>query len=205
VPQPVQICIGNIFGNVEDAFSIPNHLLQGKPQRAAMDFCRVAFNTVFGLGGCIDIASAMGISKETTDFADTLGVWKIGGGAYVVLPLLGPSTIRDAIGSQLQSTLDPVSRINPSRVMYAVIVARTINTRTKFLDIEKTVDSVALDRYKFIRDAYLQRRYYQINGDYPPDSFPDESTEASDTTTMVDSTTNTIDNKPGQETKPATK
>lgn len=165
VPSFVQTAIGNFFGNIGDVWTAVNNLLQGKVTDGVNDFMRVALNSTFGLGGLIDIASAGGIPKHREDFGQTLGAWGMRSGPYVVLPLLGASTLRDVIATPLDFKADLWSYTSPVSARNLGSVVRLVDKRATFLDASSLIEEAALDKYVFIRDAYLQRRAAQVNPD----------------------------------------
>jgi len=176
VPDPVRDCVGNIFRNVADVPNAVNHLLQGRPASAVSDICRLVINTTVGVLGCFDVASKAGLEKSEEDFGQTLGRWGAGPGPYFVWPFLGPSTVRDAIGRVVDFfNVDPLYYIDsvPTRnVLYGI---RFIDTRAGLIPAEKLIEGAALDRYQFIRDAFLQRRRNLIyDGNPPREREPDE-------------------------------
>lgn len=162
-PQPVRTCIHNIFGNLGDVWSGINSLLQGRGRDFVDTLGRVLFNSTMGLGGCIDVASMNGARKIPNDFGMTLGVWGFGAGPYFVLPFLGPSTVRDAAGTAVSfaSPISPTAAIfaiDDVPVRNSVVGLYIVDTRAGLLQADRLVDQIALDKYSFIRDAYLQRR-----------------------------------------------
>ena len=162
-PRPVRTCIHNIYGNLVDVWSGINSLLQGRGRDFVDTFGRVLFNSTAGLGGCIDIASMHGARKIPNDFGMTLGVWGFGPGPYVVLPFLGSSTVRDgtAWAISLASPISPVSAvfaIDDVPVRNSLLSLYVVDMRADLLEADRLVDQIALDKYSFIRDAYLQRR-----------------------------------------------
>ncbi|GGC99228.1 MlaA family lipoprotein [Undibacterium terreum] len=156
-PAPVRTAITNFFSNLGDIGNTINSLLQGKGQDAMDSFMRLGVNTVFGLGGLIDIATQAGIPRHSQDFGLTLGSWNIASGPYLVLPLFGPSSFRDGAGQVVNVKLDPVNYTEPPlrNQLYAVNI---INTRANFLGATDLLSQAALDPYTFVRDAYLQQR-----------------------------------------------
>lgn len=157
-PQPVRTGVTNFFGNISDVWSMVNNLLQGKGEAAADSFFRVSTNTVWGLGGIFDVASEMRIPKHPEDFGQTLGVWGVGSGPYLVLPLLGPSSVRDTAGLVVDSQLDLVTQANNVRVRNSLTTLRVVNVRANLLGAGDVLDQAALDKYSFTRDIYQQRR-----------------------------------------------
>lgn len=163
-PQMVRTGVTNFFGNLSDVWSMVNNALQGKPREATDSLFRVSVNTVFGLGGLLDVASEMKIQKHKEDFGQTLGVYGVGPGAYIVLPLLGPSTVRDTAGSIVDGYGDLVLRAHHVPVRNTAVVLRAVNGRANLLEAGDVLDQAALDKYSFTRDIYLQRRASLIRG-----------------------------------------
>ena len=149
--------VGNVFSNINDIFVSVNSLLQGKVGDAVSDACRVVVNTTVGLLGCFDVASKVGLEKHNRDFGQTFGKWGFASGPYLVLPFLGPSSIRDGVGTFIYSYLDPVwaDHVPTRNVAYSL---RAVNRRSELLDATNVLEEAALDKYSFVRDAYLQRR-----------------------------------------------
>ena len=177
VPQPVRHGVDNFFGNAADAWSAINLLLQGKVADALHDMIRVGTNTVFGLGGVLDVATEFGLDHHYEDFGQTLGFWGIGPGAYIVWPLLGPSTIRESFALPLDRAATPALLINGGGAQLSITVLQIVNTRAGLLGASRVIDDIALDKYTFIRDAYLQRRRSLVyDGDAPP--LPEEPAPA---------------------------
>ena len=174
VPQVVRQGVYNFFGNGADAWSFVNNMLQGRIEPAGRDLIRVGTNTVFGLGGIIDVASEMGLYHQYEDFGQTLGRWGVGPGAYVMWPLLGPSTVRESFAMPFDRAVSPALAINNGAWQYGLAGLQIINTRANFLGAGRVLDDIALDKYTFIRDAYLQRRRSLIS-DGEDDDLPDES------------------------------
>jgi len=133
VPEPARDCVGNVFSNINDIFVSVNSLLQGKVGDAVSDACRVVVNTTVGLLGCFDVASKVGLEKHNRDFGQTFGKWGIASGPYLVLPFLGPSSIRDGVGTFIYSYLDPVwaDHVPTRNVAYSL---RAVNRRSELLD-----------------------------------------------------------------------
>lgn len=168
VPQPVRRGVGNFFANFQDAWSAVNNMLQAKFDAGLQDVMRVGTNTLFGLFGVVDVASEMGFDHHYEDFGQTLGRWGVGAGAYVVLPLLGPSSVRDAAAMPLDRTASPSLLINGGGTQAGVLALQVINTRAGLLGASQVIDDISLDKYTFIRDAYLQRRRSLVfDGDAP--------------------------------------
>ena len=173
VPQPVRRSVDSVFGNVADVWSAINSLLQGKVADALHGMIRVGTNTLFGLGGIFDVASEFGLEHKPEDFGQTLGYWGVGAGAYVVWPLLGPSSVRDSVALPLDRAATPALLINNGAAQLSITALQVINTRANLLGASNVIDDIALDKYTFIRDAYLQRRRSLIyDGDEPPPREP---------------------------------
>ena len=168
VPQVVRQGIGNFLSNPADAWSAINNLLQGKGELAFQDTVRFCTNTVFGFFGVLDIASEIGLEHHYEDFGQTLGRWGVGPGAYVVWPLIGPSTVRETFALPLDRSVSPALLINDGRSQLAITVLQVVNVRAGLLGASKLLDDIALDKYTFVRDAYLQRRRSLVfDGDAP--------------------------------------
>ena len=168
VPRLVRTGVSNVFGNLSDAFSAINNLLQGKKEPFGSDLGRVLVNSTFGLGGIFDIASEANIEKYNEDFGQTLGWWGLGPGPYLVLPILGPSNVRDATGLVANWLIDPVNQVTPPVNQYELIGSRALDTRAGLLGTEDLVQGAALDKYTFIRSAYTQRRRSLVYDGKPP-------------------------------------
>lgn len=168
VPAPVRRGVDNFFGNVADAWSAVNNFLQGKGTAGVYDIVRVGTNTVFGLGGVLDIATEMGVEKTREDFGQTLGAWGVGTGAYIVWPLFGPSSLRDSVALPLDMAASPATLFNDGASRYSLSVLQVVNTRANLLGATRVLDDIALDKYNFVRDAYLQRRGSLVFDGYEP-------------------------------------
>jgi phospholipid-binding lipoprotein MlaA len=162
VPAPVRTGVSNFFSNLSDAWSAVNNLLQFKLRYALDSGGRFVVNTTLGLGGIIDIASDMNMERHREDFGQTLGYWGVPAGPYVVLPLLGPSTLRDTFALPLDWRGDPLYHLNPEGHRNGLYVLRVVNVRSNLLRASDVLDGAALDKYSFTRDAYLQRRRSEI-------------------------------------------
>lgn len=162
LPSFVQTGVNNFFGNMSDAWSAVNNLLQGKGQAGMSDVTRFALNSTFGLAGVLDIASEAGLQKHNEDFGQTLGKWGIPSGPYLMLPLLGPSTVRDTTALPVDFAADIWSYTTPVAWRNVGIGVRAIDQRASVLDASNLMEEVALDRYEFIRDGYLQRRESRV-------------------------------------------
>lgn len=157
-PQPVRTGVGNFFGNVGDLWSMVNHMLQGNGLQAYNHMVRFTTNTVLGLGGFLDIATEMGVDRKKQDFGRTLGAWGIKPGPYMVLPLLGPSTVRDTLALPVDWNGNVLTELRPISHRNALVGLKAVDDRARFLKAGDMVDSVALDRYTLVRDVYLQSR-----------------------------------------------
>nr|WP_313277907.1 VacJ family lipoprotein [Stutzerimonas balearica] len=157
-PDFVEDRIGNFFGNLGDVIVMTNDLLQGKPREAGIDASRILFNTTFGVLGLFDVATHMGLQKNDEDFGQTLGVWGLGNGPYVVLPLLGPSTVRDAAGRVPDAFLQPYLYMDDVPTRNLTRGVDLVDTRAGLLSAEKLITG---DEYIFVRNAYLQNREFR--------------------------------------------
>lgn len=169
VPSPARAGVTNFFANLETPMVMVNSLLQGKVTNSITDLSRFVFNSTLGLGGLIDIATPMGLTRHDEDFGQTLGAWGVGPGWYIVLPLLGPSTARDAIGRGVDRYMDPVAQHNEPRERNAFTGLRVVDTRARLLAASRVLEVGALDPYAFTRDAYLQRRNGLVYDGNPPE------------------------------------
>ena len=173
VPSFVRTGVANVFGNVGDAWSAGNHLLQGKLQSGVEQGMRFMVNTTFGLAGVLDVASEMGLTREREDFGQTLGRWGVGSGPYVVLPLLGPSTLRDTGGWLLDRRTTLPALVDDAGDSNRLTLLGVVQTRSELLSASRMLEQVALDRYVFVREGYLARRRNQVwDGNPPPE--PDD-------------------------------
>ena len=163
LPSFVQTGIGNFFGNLADVWTSVNNLLQGKVEDGLNDMMRFIVNSTLGLGGVLDIGSEAGLQKHKEDFGQTLGVWGVKSGPYVVLPLLGSSTLRDTLATPIDFAGDPISYAESSRARIAANAVRIVDARANALGATSLVEDAAIDRYEFIRDGYLQRRESKIH------------------------------------------
>lgn len=168
-PGPVRRGINNFFGNLEDAWSVVNNALQLKGQAAAESFMRFTVNTFIGLGGVLDVASEMQLEKHTKDFGHTLGYWGVGDGPYLVLPFLGPSTLRDSAALVVDRRGDIVTHASDVPARNSASALRLVDMRAGLLKASSMLDEVALDKYTFTRDAFLQSRRSAIYDGNPPE------------------------------------
>ena len=158
VPQPVRTGVGNFFGNLSDAWSFVNNVLQGQGEGAYNSMVRFSVNTVLGIGGLFDIASEAGIQRKKQDFGQTLGRWGVPTGPYLMLPFWGPSTVRDASGMVVDAFGYPANTMDDVRWRNSLYALRVVNRRAELLTAGDVLDSVALDKYSLIRDVYLRSR-----------------------------------------------
>ena len=170
LPLLVRTGVNNFFGNLGDVWNFTNSVLQLRLQASAENFMRFNVNTLFGLGGLLDIATEAGIERRNEDFGQTLGRWGVPPGPYLVLPLLGPSTVRDASVLPIDRYGDPVTYIDSGVVRGSLSALRVIDARSNFLRASKLLDDAALDKYSFTRDAHLQRRLNDVYDGNPPGS-----------------------------------
>jgi phospholipid-binding lipoprotein MlaA len=167
-PRFVKFAVMNFFYNLEQPIYVANHLLQGKFGGAARQTGRFVINSVLGLGGIIDAAKDANLPREPEDFGQTLAVWGVGGGPYLMLPLLGPSNFRDGIGKFADSFIDPLIQYDDRSVRDKLIILKIIDRRRQLLSADKAIREAA-DPYIFIREAYLQNREYNIYDGNPPE------------------------------------
>lgn len=167
-PLPVKASVGNFFGNVGDLWNGTNGALQGKFGDAGNDFARLLINSTVGIFGLFDVASELGLDKHEEDFGQTLAVWGVNDGGYLFWPILGPRTVRDTLGFGVDSFADPVWRVRNIPVRNSAVALRAVDVRASLLPADKVVEEAALDKYAYVRDAYLQRRKNQIYDGRPP-------------------------------------
>lgn len=157
-PLPVRTGVSNFFSNVEDVWIGINNLLQGKPGDAGIDVSRFLINTTLGIFGIFDIATEFGLDKHEEDFGQTLGVWGVGDGPYLMLPFFGPRTLRDAGGFAVDSYVNPLGRIPEIPVRNSLRGLKIISDRADLLSAGNALEEAALDRYDYLRNFYLNRR-----------------------------------------------
>lgn len=174
LPDPVQTGVSNFFANIGDIMVSVNNLLQGKPGEAISDAGRVLVNTTVGVLGIFDVASTMGMEKHDEDFGQTFGRWGAEPGAYVFIPMLGPRTARDTVGVAFDLWLDPMNQIDNVPTRNSLWALRAVNTRANLLPADKVIEEAALDKYAYIRDAYLQNRRNLVYDGNPPPRTNDE-------------------------------
>ncbi|MCW8899051.1 MAG: VacJ family lipoprotein [Gammaproteobacteria bacterium] len=168
LPSPVKTGVSNFFSNLGDIFVIINDILQFKFKQAISDTGRFIFNSTIGLYGLIDVSTEFGLPKHHEDFGQTFATWGVGQGPYIVLPFFGSKTLRGTAGFAIESVYDPVYKIENDDVMWSTVALRAVDTRYSLLQASRIVDQAALDKYSFIRDAYLQHRKNLIYDGNPP-------------------------------------
>ncbi|OIR02301.1 putative phospholipid-binding lipoprotein MlaA precursor [mine drainage metagenome] len=173
VPSPIKTMVSNFFSNLDDVVVTANDILQLKFRQAASDGARVVFNTTFGIFGLINITDRL--EKHNEDFGQTLGYWGVPSGPYLVLPILGPSTIRDGTGVYTDSYFSVISNTKDVPTRNSAWALEGLDTRVGLLEQEKVLDDAVIDRYSFIRDAYLQHRQSLVyDGNPPRQKFDDD-------------------------------
>ena len=168
VPGFARQGVSNFYSNLEDVGTSLNNFLQGKPKDGLVDAGRFVVNTVFGVFGLWDVATPMGLEKHYEDFGQTLGVWGVQPGPYLVLPLMGPSTLRDAPAKVVDPSWYYSTAIDNNTIYWSFWTLGLVNTRAGLLQAERVLDEAALDKYSFIRDGWLQRRRSQVYDGSPP-------------------------------------
>lgn len=172
VPQLVRTGIGNVFGNLGDVWVGINNLLQGKVGDGMSDLMRFAVNSTFGILGIFDVASEMGLQKHDEDFGQTLAVWGVNEGPYFVVPFLGPRTVRDAVVLPVDMRGNGLVQIDHVPTRNTVLATRIVHVRSVLLGTDRTLEG-QLDKYAFVRDAYLQNRRYKVHDGNPPVEYED--------------------------------
>ncbi len=162
VPGPIKTGVSNVFQNVSDVQSIISDAVQLKPAKLGDDLGRVLLNSTIGLGGIFDLATPMGIERGDEDFGQTFGYWGIGAGPYLMLPFMGPTSLRDVVGRGIDGQIDPVGFVSSVPVRNSLQGLRVVDARVGLFPAEALMNQAALDRYTFLRSAYLQRRESQV-------------------------------------------
>lgn len=162
-PEPLRTAVSNFFSNLGDLSNAANALLQLKFTDATEDIMRFAFNSTFGLGGLLDWATPAGLPKHHQDFGLTLGHWGIPSGPYLVLPLFGPSTVRDSVGLVVDVKFNPLNYMEPA-LRNPLYVLQFVSVRSDLLGATNLLQQAALDKYSFVRDAYTQQRRARLRG-----------------------------------------
>lgn len=174
-PELVETGVSNAFANLDDIRIGVNNLLQFKFKDAASDTGRLLVNTTVGVGGLIDVASRMGLTKHDEDFGQTLGYWGVASGPYLMLPFFGPSTVRDAPAEIPDFFLDPITYVEDNVLRFSLFGFEIIDTRAALLKAEEVVSALTYDRYTLLRDAYLDRRDFLVrNGQAPAEERHDD-------------------------------
>jgi phospholipid-binding lipoprotein MlaA len=174
VPSLVRQGVTNFFNNAEDLWSAVNNLLQGKiEQSIAMSF-RFVWNTVYGAAGFLDLATELGIERTPEDFGQTLAVWGMPTGNFLMLPFFGPSTVRDTLALPLDIAATPAYAVNQGSFRPVTTIVQILDTRSQLLDAGQILDTIALDKYSFVRDAFLARRLRLVYDGDPPEQNPVE-------------------------------
>ncbi|MCX2861367.1 VacJ family lipoprotein [Paucibacter sp. PLA-PC-4] len=158
VPAPARLGVDNFFGNVSDAWSAVNLFLQGRLKTGVLQTMRFAVNTTLGFGGVLDISTEVGLERHSEDLGKTFGRWGTGTGAYIVWPVLGPSSVRDSFALPFDRRASPALLLDSGNAQFGITVLQAVNARSNFLRAGEMLDGIALDKYTFIRDAYLTRR-----------------------------------------------
>lgn len=183
MPAPGKMMVSNFFSNLDDVIVTVNDLLQFKIVNAVSDGGRILVNSTVGIYGLVDVASQVGLEKHHEDFGQTLGYWGVGSGPYLVIPLFGPSSVRDGVGLYADSRAGMLRRVKHVDTRNQLYATNLLSKRADLLNKEKVLDEAMIDRYSFIRDAYLQRRKSLIYDGNPPrekldddenDSVPDK-------------------------------
>lgn len=166
-PDFIEVGIYNIISNVDDINISLNNILQGKIKEGLSDIARFTVNSTLGLGGFIDVASKMGLQKHNEDFGQTLGFWGVPHGPYIMLPALGPSSLRDTVGMIPDAFLSPRILLNHEPTIYSLKFLDLIDTRARYLGLESIVIG---DEYLFVKDAYYQNREFDtLDGEVEDD------------------------------------
>lgn len=161
-PDPLRTAVGNFFGNLSDVWSTLNTAMQLRLEDTVVNAMRLGINTVFGFGGVLDIASEMNLYRNPADFGQTLGYWGVPAGPYLVLPVLGPSTLRDTLGRSVESRGDLVLGLDHVPTRNSLYALRAVETRANLLRASSVLDEAALDKYSFTREVFLKRRQSAI-------------------------------------------
>ena len=180
MPEFARTGVTNFFANLGDLWIGINNILQGKLGAGVSDFGRFAMNTTVGILGLFDVASNAGLEKHNEDFGQTLGRWGVGSGAYVVLPILGPSSVRDGLSLlAVDWHGDPLWYVGNIPTRNQLVGVRLVDIRANLLDVSRLAEEAALDHYAYVRDAFLQRRRSLIyDGDPPPEPDPAKTSES---------------------------
>ena len=168
-PQPVRDSVTNFFSNIGDVYNVANNFLQLRIADGVSDIMRIVINTVFGVGGLFDVATLAKLPKHNQDFGLTLGHYGVPPGPYLVLPLFGPSTVRDGVGLVGNYFINPLTYVDPAGLSWGLYGLNVVSTRANLLGASDLLEGAAIDRYSFIRNAYLQRRRYLLSDGHAAD------------------------------------
>lgn len=174
VPKPVKTGVSNFFSNAKYPVTLVNNVLQAKFADAANDVGRLLLNSTLGLGGLLDPATRIGLERNDEDFGQTLGKWGVPSGPYLMVPFLGPYTLRDGLGSVADDFAEPRGYVTDNVVRWSLWAGDKLDRRVRLLEADGVLERTG-DPYAFIRSAYLQRREYQVkDGDVPPEDFGED-------------------------------
>jgi len=171
-PTPIKKGVTNLFDNLEEINTSVNQALQGKPLTALNDISRFVINSTIGIGGIFDVATALGLKRHEEDFGQTLALWGVPAGPYIMLPVLGPHTLRDLFGRPVSSFLSVTFHMTDSDVNFGLNMIDALETRERLLEVESLLSG---DKYYFVRDSYIQYLDYEIkDGVNVQDDFTDD-------------------------------
>ncbi|MEN9911566.1 MAG: hypothetical protein RI956_10 [Pseudomonadota bacterium] len=197
IPSPIRDCVGNMFDNLKVPFSALNNVLQGKLQATCEDMTRFALNTTAGLAGCFDVATKIGLPNHKEDLGQTLAVWGVPAGPYIMLPLLGPSNVRDGLARIGQMAINtPIDRniitkdIDHVPTRNTLLGVNLVQTRAELLPATDALKKMGVDEYAFVRDASINRRQNQVYDGNPPDE--PRSDDVTDVYSDSETTTSTV-------------
>jgi phospholipid-binding lipoprotein MlaA len=179
-PRPVRTGVSNFLSNLSSPVTIVNQLLQGKVRAFGVDTTRLVVNTTVGIGGLFDPATRMGLEKGDEDFGQTLGRWGVASGPFLMLPVLGPSTVRDGIARIPDQFAEPRTYIDHDLTRYGLLALDLVDTRAALLETDPVLDR-AFDRYGFVRNAWLQRRQFEVYDGNPPEPEIEEFSDEEET------------------------
>lgn len=162
-PDPIRTAVSNFFGNLSDVWSTINTALQLRGEDTVVNVMRLSVNTLFGIGGLLDVASEMQLYRNPADFGQTLGYWGVPPGPYLVMPVLGPSTVRDTLGRSIEARGDLVLDVNHVPTRNSLYALRLVDVRSNLLRASSVLDDAALDKYTFTREVFLKRRQSAID------------------------------------------
>ncbi|WP_322047129.1 VacJ family lipoprotein [Paraburkholderia sp. J67] len=172
-PKPVQDSVTNFFANIGDVYNAANNFMQLKITDGVEDIMRIVINTVFGVGGLFDVATLAKLPKHNQDFGLTLGHYGVPAGPYLVLPLFGPSTVRDGVGLVGNYFINPLTYVDPAALSWGLYGLNVVSTRANLLGASDLLEGAAIDKYSFVRNTYLQRRRYQLSDGHTSSNLPD--------------------------------